>query len=834
MASTDDVSRLSAASDDDTTSSSDADSDSGERAQVEWLATTRSRRSTAGNRMKAMLANEEPAAEDSDLELLFAEDEDDAGFSDDAKDDVSDVQMDSSSDEEDQAEGGDDLEGEKELERQAREKRNAQRKRKAQEAIPAKFRKKVRIERPATATATESASPRSSAPPPSGRPPPRPKKKSERLSWLPTAADMPTRASDRKTTKISKELLHQKMVKDEVRRKKQLERMEKNAKRLEALKKPPMTQAERLKEAALVEKRNSKSLNRWEMAEKQREEERLRKIAALNNRKLDGPVVTFWSGIQELEEGQLKHVGKMVSMEEKAPRKKRQSAAAILAAKEQEAAKAEDSSKPASPTENPAATPGNGTPTIKPEASEQPGVPASVPPAPAETLANPEPAVPKEIAPVTTPAEQAGPAPESTAPVPPNLPTDPQQASMPAPAAVLAAPVLAAPMGVSSPTLSRMGMLGSAPPSAKSNCLAAPNTTHSPSPLSLPPQAPGSSDPNPPVSVPAAAAPTAPLNQTTPAAATAPTVPGVPPPTPASAQVHAPVSTVQSPSTLSSIPPHISNAPLQPTEGNAAPSPNPPNTPQDRPGEPPREGKVTRSCIILQNFDENAIKDRQVQTQILFGRKMNKLPKQSHPPHCVITNHIAKYKDPKTGLPYHNSYAYKEIQRVHRGDYKWSRLLGAYVGSGTFAARGVPERFSDPSKPRSTPKAPPETTKAVLAPIEGADGATTQAQNLAEKHPQVVSQNQGVVPAPAQAQAVQQPADIVRNPNTVRNPIVTQAAPAVLHNPQVPNPAPNLVPPKPAAHPQPVAEARLVPIDDVPMSNVPSGPAPINQPNTGR
>src|SRR4051794_13250039 len=108
--------KLSELSDLDSTTSSDedGDSDSGEPAQVEWLATTRAKRSTAGNRMKSMLANEEPAAEDSDLELLFAEDEDDAGFSDDAKEDASDVRMDSSSDDEDQDDNNDDLEGEKE------------------------------------------------------------------------------------------------------------------------------------------------------------------------------------------------------------------------------------------------------------------------------------------------------------------------------------------------------------------------------------------------------------------------------------------------------------------------------------------------------------------------------------------------------------------------------------------------------------------------------------------------------------------------------------------------------------------------------------------------
>ncbi|KAK1726971.1 YL1 nuclear protein-domain-containing protein, partial [Colletotrichum acutatum] len=253
---------------------------------VEWLATGREKRSTAGNRMKSMLANEEP---DSDLELLFAEDDNDEGFSD-VDDAGSDVQMDSSSDDEDDQQQGDDLDGEKELEKQAREKKLASRKRKAQEAIPAKFRKKVRIEQAAA-------------------PAPRPKKKSERTSWLPSATDMPIRASLRQTTMLSKEQLHQQMKEREAKRLKQVAIMEKKAQKLEASKKPPMTQAERLAEAALVEKRNAKSLNRWEVAEKAREEERLAKLAALNNRTLKGPVVTYWSGIGEWEH-HLKHVGR--------------------------------------------------------------------------------------------------------------------------------------------------------------------------------------------------------------------------------------------------------------------------------------------------------------------------------------------------------------------------------------------------------------------------------------------------------------------------------------------------------------------------------------------
>lgn len=620
----DNENKLAELSDVESTTSSDVASDSGEPEKVEWLATTRSRRSTAGNRMKAMLANEEPADQDSDLELLFAEDEDDAGFSDDVKEDASDVQMDSSSDDEDQEGDGDELEGEKELERQARAKKLAQRKRRAQDAIPAKFRKKVRIEHPPAST--EPPSRGSTAPPPPGCPAPRAKKKSERLSWIPSAAEMPTRSSERKTTKISKELLHQKMKKDEIRRKKQLEIMERNAKRQAALKKPPMTQAERLAEAALVEKRNSKSLNRWEAAEKQREEERLKKIAALNSRKLDGPVVTFWSGIQELEEGQQKHVGNLVSIEEKAPRKKRQP-------KIKDGVKTEDASKPPSPIEEAAPKTGamSGVESTAPATAPTTNMPnqqsdvspvnsATIPtkeavpppveaPAPVPASAAPGPSSPADVQP---PAPVGSPSPVQTVQppglTPPHLPTQapatqapslqaPLQPSIAPPpslpsqdvkqtSAFLAAPILAPPGGM--PSLgAQMPMLGLASPGIKSNCLAPPNTAHAPSPLSLPPT------------------------------------------TPATLSLAAPITTNTPPSYTPTPPPPPSTVtPLQPTQGKtAAPPPDIPDTPKEaqKPSEPPREGKVTRSCIILQNFDENAIKDRQVQTQILFGRKMNKL-----------------------------------------------------------------------------------------------------------------------------------------------------------------------------------------------------------------
>ncbi|KAK5997440.1 hypothetical protein PT974_02797 [Cladobotryum mycophilum] len=111
---------------------------------------------------------------------------------------------------------------------------------------------------------------------------------------------------------------------------------------------------------------------------------------------------------------------------------------------------------------------------------------------------------------------------------------------------------------------------------------------------------------------------------------------------------------------------------------------------------------TTRNTIIFQNFDENAIKDKSIQTQLLFGRKMNKLSKPPPNPICVITNLPARYRDPKTGLPYYNAYAYREIQRLSRGEHRWSKILNAWVGSGTVAARGVPERFLNPNAPSKT------------------------------------------------------------------------------------------------------------------------------------
>lgn len=631
-------------------SDSDSDDAQANARQVEWLATTREKRSTAGNRMKSMLANEEP---DSDLELLFAEDEDDAGFTD-VGDDGSDVHMDSSSDDEDEKKAGedDDLEGEKELERQAKERRAAQRKRRAQEAIPAKFRKKVRID-PTTPTSTTAT------------PAPRPKKKSERASWLPSPADLPTRASSRQTTRLSKEQLHQQMVEREAKRLKQLAQMQKKAARLEAMKKPPMTQEERLREAAIVEKRNSKSLNRWEEAEKQREEERRARLAALNERTLKGPVITFWSGLGEWVDGRLKHIGRHVVIEDKPPPKKQKKEKEKekddkTKDKVGEIVKGEDGKE----TSN-----GNDAPTTKAQDEVQEEQPSSnsgtgaPPKAEGGELASASEKMPTEstlatndtaattstsTAVTTTATATATTSSPTTASATPNTtstPTAPTVAPVPlkveeSPRPIMAVPAsgLAAPAPAPAPTpVSSSSSIQ--PPDRPASVMTPPPGLSRPPPESKPSGvlAPPSLAPPPSLNV----------NGGVPRMSNVLAPPdtsqgSVPPPamgsvrsqvsssSPPSSSLQPPSSTPLPDKSLASQQGTTSPQPVQTNNKPAAPkvattiAPPFSELPVDD-GHPPN-ATATRNAIVFQNFDENALRDKGVQTQILFGRKMNKLP----------------------------------------------------------------------------------------------------------------------------------------------------------------------------------------------------------------
>ena len=283
--------------DDETSAASSEEDQQEEETPVESLVVGRSKRATAGNRLSSILQQE---ADDDELELLFAEDgeEEDIEFEGDEGEDASDAQLDSSSDEEDQGptQANDDLEGEKELQKQDRAERR--KKRKAQETMTrhGPIRKKARI----SPTAAEAQS---------TTPVPRPKKKSERLHWLPAADEGPIRSSSRKQTVENKTIIHERMKKSEEQRIKQIGIMEAAAKRKEASKPKAMTQADRMAEAAKMEKKNAKSLNRWEETEKKRAEEQRAKLEALHNRQLSGPVITWWSGLARWVNGKLGQVG---------------------------------------------------------------------------------------------------------------------------------------------------------------------------------------------------------------------------------------------------------------------------------------------------------------------------------------------------------------------------------------------------------------------------------------------------------------------------------------------------------------------------------------------
>ena len=160
----------------DGTDTEDSESEASE--MVETLVAGRVRRSNAGNLMAAQLQvleqRPESAAggdgDDDDLALLFAEaGEEDQEFESDAED-GSDAQL-SSDDDDDQGPdvaGDDALDGEKEIERQEKTARAKKRKAQVGFAIPPR-RKKIATEAPPDTESTFT---------------PRPKKKSERASWL--------------------------------------------------------------------------------------------------------------------------------------------------------------------------------------------------------------------------------------------------------------------------------------------------------------------------------------------------------------------------------------------------------------------------------------------------------------------------------------------------------------------------------------------------------------------------------------------------------------------------------------------------------------------------
>ncbi|MCJ1399084.1 hypothetical protein MMC11_002286 [Xylographa trunciseda] len=505
--------------DEEVSSSEDEEDD---EIQVESLVAGRSKRVTAGNRLSSLLEKEA----DDELELLFAEDEEeeDVEFAGEDGDDASDAQLDSSSDDEDQgpAAAGDDLEGEKELEKQ--DKAERQKKRKALEIYkrPPALKNKVKVDPTA----------------PSGpvTPATRPKKKSERVSWLPTPTEGPVRSSSRKQTVQNKEVVHQRMQESEKRRRRQISVMEAAAKRKEVSKAKVMTQADRMAEAARTEKRNAKSLNKWEETELKRIEEQKARLAALHNRQLQGPVTTWWSGQSKWVDGRLVAVG----------------AKNLNSENESTIQIGESVGRPALQSTS-----------VRMDSGDHQDV--------AMTGATPM-------------FELQAPA----------ISLDTVPAAMPPPASqIFSAPVQAAPG-----FLDGIHYYASLPPNQQSET--GPSLGH---------------------------------------------------------QVGQVEQFQAAPQTPMSI-----------TEYS------------------------TRNLVILENIDGNATRPPELHNHILLRKKTLKPQKATHEL-CAITGHPARFRDPRTGLPYANTYAYKEIQKLCNGGSRWSSLLGCYVGPVASAARGVPDQF---------------------------------------------------------------------------------------------------------------------------------------------
>ncbi len=447
------------------------------------------------------------------------------------------------------------------------------------DGIPKIFKKRVKID-----------------PTVSQSPAPRPKKKSERASWIPTAEDAPTRASARGTTRQSKEQLHAQMIDREVKRLKQLENMEKAAAAKEAKKKPALTQADRLAEAARVEKSNSKSLSRWEESEQQREEEQRAKLAALKNRHLDGPVMTWWSGLGEWVGGKLRQVGKALVIEE--PKEK-------PATKKRKAAEMEADSEPKPIMVEAALSIPNGAST-KPES---PAVPTGISTKPES------PSVPNGVVP-----EGTSPRPNDTAETPKNESPNPNATPTTAPEPTENGAVATATPAVSNTPTPQPAQVSPTIPNGLS-----PQQPPSP-PRPNPPQISNSTPPLPPMSSVLAPPPGLPTS--------AP----YPPPQMGSSQPYRPFTLA---------PPKLDgSAPLpgfgytQPQPHRLIPSartpfsfsPAQPHPPQPVvPPPPPAIEHAARNYLILSNFDEVAIKDKQVQTEIIFGRKFVKCPSKYLP-----------------------------------------------------------------------------------------------------------------------------------------------------------------------------------------------------------
>ncbi|KAJ5779214.1 hypothetical protein N7457_006934 [Penicillium paradoxum] len=705
-----------------------------EEMPVESLVKGRAKRSTAGLHMSALLE----AAADDDLALLFEEVEDDNEFADvidpDAEDDLA---LESSDEEEDQGPNvQNDYEGEQKLQKEERKKRKTQNDLRFQT-----LRKRVKID-PTAPSAMAAA--------------PRPKKKSERISWIPTLEDGPTRQSSRRQTMVNKELTHARLKDSQEKRVRIIATMKEAEKRKAHLKPKQMTQEDHLAEAARIERLNSKSLNRWELSEKRKADERRARIEALQNRRLDGPVMSYWSGVATWTNGRLTRVGKIdikpkpdkeESKKKKKEKEEKEKAAAELKPLGPATAAGiapVSITAPSQLTPNSSAVgitvaPNSTLPNLNPTLDQKP--PEDEPPSEniaAPTVGNTD----TSIVSVGTSVSQPRAKSPDIEPTSTNSTEQGNENAMEKEASEVdaSAPVPSSEHDKAQPD-ERRGLELLKGPERKMFAVEIPaprrlsNSAGNDSTQKLPSPTPTKNDDAMDVDQPPAAAADSnavkanhevpeskdqAILPTSNAANAQRTSVEIPKPDAAVSAVREhplvgesrPVDSATSIGTEIALAPPASPAATAPSQApvpeNASTSSlNQPSTAQNElqssdgiaPAptqpeipQPPPVIEHTGRSLTILENFDYATANHRKYSMYFNAKKPARLTKISSSL-CVITSLPSRYRDPETALPYANSYAYGQIRRMLSEGYIWSSMLGCFVGPAQ-AARGVPERFT--------------------------------------------------------------------------------------------------------------------------------------------
>ncbi|KAL2819904.1 YL1 nuclear protein-domain-containing protein [Aspergillus cavernicola] len=645
---------------------------------VESLIQGRAKRSTAGQHMSALL----DAEADDELALLFEEIEDDNEFAADVAEEggeEEDMGLESSSDDEDDqgpTAQADELEGERQIEKDEREEKK---KKRVREDLRYRITsKKVKIDPTAAAAPTTPA--------------PRPRKKSERVSWIPTVDEGPTRSSSRRQTMQNKELTHARLKDSEEKRVRLIATMEEAAKRKAKHKPKKLSQAEHLAEAERVEKHNSKSLNRWEEMEKRKAEERRAKIEALQNRRLEGPVISYWSGVATWADGRLTRLGKV----NVTPKLEKEEGARKKSKKADKEGKNEIERKPSNAAAElgiaqmmpPSANPAGPTSTDEPklaQVSAQP-VPQAAVDSGQEKHINTEGAASINSSDPVSHLNTASEPPLSASAhsiLPDSQTADNVTKETPGETegngVADEQPKEVTGNGTTKATTDNLTSQLVKAPATKDSKLAdaevAPQVEEKPSDVVQEP---------------------VPQLPATPQKTSEPRLNSPPPVAPISPQPHqqpdgqgsiqTPVQTEQKPDI------HID-------QPNAAD----PESPQPAAPSHPSVVEHTGRCLtVLENFDDKTAQSRDF--NIYFNAKKPPRLTKISSSLCVITSLPSRYRDPDTSLAFANSYAYHEIRHIAAQKYSWSPMLGCYVAPAGVAARGVPERFLNPNAEESSLK----------------------------------------------------------------------------------------------------------------------------------